>query len=152
VDKQNPRRVVHALEICIMTGKTYTSFRTNERKQRPFRILKIALNRPREELYNRINLRVDQMMDSGLLDEARLLYPQRHLNALNTVGYKELFAHLDGKWELSEAVERMKGNTRRYARKQLTWFKNDPDIKWIELKNDTTAEEIIRNLNTPYSI
>ena len=152
VDKQNPRRVVHALEICIMTGKTYTSFRTNERKQRPFRILKIALNRPREELYNRINLRVDQMMDSGLLDEARLLYPQRHLNALNTVGYKELFAHLEGKWELSEAVERMKGNTRRYARKQLTWFKNDPDIKWIELKNDTTAEEIIRNLNTPYSI
>ncbi|MBP3789828.1 MAG: tRNA (adenosine(37)-N6)-dimethylallyltransferase MiaA [Prevotella sp.] len=152
VDKHNPRRVVHALEICVMTGKTYTSFRTNERKQRPFRILKIALNRPREELYERINLRVDQMMDSGLLDEARTLYPQRELNALNTVGYKELFAYLDGKWELSEAVERMKGNTRRYARKQLTWFKNDPDIQWIELGNGTSAEDIIKDLNLPYSI
>ena len=92
------------------------------------------------------------MMDSGLLDEARTLYPQRELNALNTVGYKELFAYLDGKWELSEAVERMKGNTRRYARKQLTWFKNDPDIQWIELGNGTSAEDIIKDLNLPYSI
>ena len=149
VDKQNPRRVVHALEICHMTGKTYTSFRTNSRKERPFKIVKIALNRPREELYNRINQRVDQMMACGLLEEAQMLYEQRHLNALNTVGYKELFAFIDGKWLLEEAVERMKGNTRRYARKQLTWFKNDPAIHWIELKdNITTTEDIIKTIYT----
>ncbi len=131
VDKQNPRRVVHGLEICLMTGKTYTSFRKREKKQRPFRIIKIGLNRDREELYNRINLRVDQMMDEGLLDEARNLYPMRHMNALNTVGYKEMFAYLDGKWTLEEAVERIKGNTRRYARKQLTWYKKDEQIRWF---------------------
>lgn len=131
VDKQNPRRVVHGLEICLMTGKTYTSFRKREKKQRPFRIIKIGLNRDREELYNRINLRVDQMMDEGLLDEARNLYPMRHMNALNTVGYKEMFAYLDGTWTLEEAVERIKGNTRRYARKQLTWYKKDEQIRWF---------------------
>ena len=136
VDRKNPRRVVHALEICLMTGRTYTSFRKmdergNEGKQRPFRIIKIGLNRPREELYERINQRVDQMMASGLLDEARQLYPKRHLNALNTVGYKEMFAYLDGTWTLHEAVERMKGNTRRYARKQLTWYKKDPAMAWF---------------------
>ncbi|MBQ9669261.1 MAG: tRNA (adenosine(37)-N6)-dimethylallyltransferase MiaA [Prevotella sp.] len=131
VDRQNPRRVLHALEICHMTGRTYTSYRKSERKQRPFRIVKIGLNRPREELYGRINRRVDQMMSAGLLDEARRLYPLRHLNALNTVGYKEMFAHLDGTWTLAEAVERMKGNTRRYARKQLTWFKRDPEVHWF---------------------
>ena len=131
VDRQSPRRVVHALEICHMTGRTYTSFRRNERRQRPFRIVKIALNRPREELYERINMRVDRMMADGLLDEARRLYPRRQLNALNTVGYKEMFAYLDGTWTLEEAVERMKGNTRRYARKQLTWFKKDPDVSWF---------------------
>lgn len=131
VDKQNPRRVVHGLEICLMTGKTYTSFRKREKKQRPFRIIKIGLNRDREELYNRINLRVDQMMDEGLLDEARNLYHMRHMNALNTVGYKEMFAYLDGKWTLEEAVERIKGNTRRYARKQLTWYKKDEQIRWF---------------------
>lgn len=131
VDKQNPRRVVHALEICHMTGKTYTSFRTNSKKERPFRILKIGLNRPREELYDRINRRVDQMMADGWLDEARSVYPLRHLNALNTVGYKELFLYFDGTWPLEEAVERIKGNTRRYMRKQLTWFKPDPEIHWF---------------------
>ena len=131
VDKQNPRRVVHALEICHMTGKTYTSFRTNSKKERPFRILKIGLNRPREELYDRINRRVDQMMADGWLDEARNVYPLRHLNALNTVGYKELFLYFDGTWPLEEAVERIKGNTRRYMRKQLTWFKRDPEIHWF---------------------
>lgn len=131
VDKRNPRRVVHALEICYMTGQTYTSFRKNERKQRPFRIVKIGLNRPREELYGRINARVDQMMADGLLDEARQLYPKRTLNALNTVGYKEMFAFIDGTWTLPEAIERMKGNTRRYARKQLTWFKKDPEMRWF---------------------
>ena len=131
VDRQNPRRVVHALEICLMTGKTYTSFRKREKRQRPFNIIKIGLNRPREELYERINRRVDQMMADGLLEEARALYPKRHLNALNTVGYKELFDYIDGRWPLEEAVERIKGNTRRYARKQLTWFKKDESIRWF---------------------
>ena len=146
VDRKNPRRVVHALEICHMTGRTYTSFRVKDERlkmkddrydyssltaQRPFRIVKIGLNRPREELYERINRRVDQMMEQGLLDEARRLLPYRHLNALNTVGYKEMFAYLDGIWSLDEAVERMKGNTRRYARKQLTWFKRDPMVRWF---------------------
>jgi tRNA dimethylallyltransferase len=131
VDKQNPRRVVHGLEICVMTGKTYTSFRKREKKQRPFRIVKIGLNRDREELYNRINQRVDQMMTDGLLDEARSLYPMRHMNALNTVGYKEMFAYIEGTWTLDEAVERIKGNTRRYARKQLTWYKKDEQIRWF---------------------
>ena len=131
VDRQNPRRVVHALEICTMTGKTYTSFRKREKRQRPFQIIKIGLNRPREELYDRINQRVDQMMADGLLDEAKSLYPLRHLNALNTVGYKELFDYLEGRWPLEEAVERIKGNTRRYARKQLTWYKKDPQIRWF---------------------
>ena len=102
VDKQNPRRVVHALEICLMTGRTYTSFRTNERKQRPFNIRKVAINRPREELYERINHRVDLMMEQGLLEEVRSLYPKRHLNALNTVGYKELFTYLDGEWSIDD--------------------------------------------------
>ena len=131
VDKQNPRRVVHGLEICLMTGKTYTSFRKREKKERPFRIVKIGLNRDREDLYNRINQRVDQMMTDGLLDEAQRLYPMRHMNALNTVGYKEMFAYIDGTWTLEEAVERIKGNTRRYARKQLTWYKKDEQIRWF---------------------
>ncbi|UPS45618.1 tRNA (adenosine(37)-N6)-dimethylallyltransferase MiaA [Prevotella sp. E15-22] len=131
VDKKNPRRVIHALEICHMTGKTYTSFRTNIRKNRPFRIVKIGLTRERETIYDRINKRVDLMMQAGLLDEARRLYHLRHLNALNTVGYKEMFTHIDGTWTLDEAVERLKGNTRRYARKQLTWFKHDSQMTWF---------------------
>ena len=131
VDRQNPRRVVHALEICHMTGLTYTSFRKAQKKQRPFRIIKIGLNREREELYNRINRRVDRMMEQGLLKEAEAMLPYRQVNALNTVGYKELFNYFDGTWELDEAVERIKGNTRRYARKQLTWFKRDQQMKWF---------------------
>ena len=138
VDRKNPRRVVHALEICLMTGRTYTSFRKKESGEcgqgaspRSFQVVKIGLTRPRKEIYDRINRRVDQMMADGLLDEARRLYPWRHLNALNTVGYKEMFACLDGTWTLSEAVERLKGNTRRYARKQLTWFKRDPAVTWF---------------------
>ena len=131
VDRQNPRRVVHALEICHMTGRTYTSFRKAEKKQRPFTIIKIGLNRDREELYQRINLRVDAMMKEGLLKEVEELREYRELNALNTVGYKELFDYFDGRWPLSEAVERIKGNTRRYARKQLTWFKRDQKMRWF---------------------
>ena len=145
VDRQNYRRVIHALEICYQTGRTYTSFRTQQRKPRPFHIIKIGLNRDREELYDRINQRVDQMMDSGMLEEATALYTQRHLNALNTVGYKELFDYLDGRWSLAEAVERIKGNTRRYARKQLTWFKRDPLIRWF---HPDQKEEILKYLST----
>jgi tRNA dimethylallyltransferase len=131
VDRQNPRRVIHALEICIMTGQTYTSFRKAEKKARPFDIIKIGLNRNREELYNRINRRVDQMMADGLLDEVKRMNTYRNVNALNTVGYKELFNYLDNVWTLEEAVERIKGNTRRYARKQLTWFKRDTEMRWF---------------------
>ena len=147
VDRQNPRRVVHGLEICLMTGKTYTSFRKREKKERPFRIVKIGLNRPREELYDRINQRVDQMMQQGLLDEAKALYPMRQMNALNTVGYKELFDYLDGRWPLEEAVERIKGNTRRYARKQLTWYKKDPQIRWF---HPDDKEQIISYISQDY--
>lgn len=131
VDKKNYRRVIHALEICYQTGRTYTSFRRQEKKQRPFKIIKIGLNREREELYHRINLRVDQMMTDGLLDEVQSLQSKRTNNALNTVGYKEMFTYLDGAWSLEEAVERIKGNTRRYARKQLTWFKRDEEMRWF---------------------
>ena len=131
VDRQNYRRVIHALEICYQTGRTYTSFRTQSKKERPFRIVKIGLNRDRDELYNRINARVDAMMEQGLLHEAESLYDQRQLNALNTVGYKEMFDYMDSRWSLDEAVERMKGNTRRYARKQLTWFKRDEEVRWF---------------------
>lgn len=140
VDKQNPRRVVHALEICVMTGKPYSSFRKQEKKARPFRIIKIGLTRPREELYKRINRRVDKMMKEGLLEEAQQMYPKQELNALNTVGYKEMFEYMKGKWTLHEAVERIKGNTRRYARKQLTWYKKDEQIRWF---HPDDKEEII---------
>ena len=147
VDRQNPRRVVHALEICTMTGKTYTSYRKREKRERPFRILKIGLNLPREELYQRINARVDKMMAEGLLEEARLMYPQKELNALNTVGYKELFDYFDGRWPLEEAVERIKGNTRRYARKQLTWYKKDDHFRWFHPQD---KEKIINYITQYY--
>ena len=155
VDRKNPRRVVHALEICHMTGRTYTSFRKRELgdnsrlypSSRPFRIVKIALTRPREELYNRINARVDLMMLQGLLDEVRRLLPYRHLNALNTVGYKEMFAYFDNIWSLDEAVERMKGNTRRYARKQLTWFKKDNEVTWFSPDDEQQIIEHILSTN-----
>ena len=147
VDRQNPRRVVHALEICHMTGRTYTSFRAGERKQRPFRIVKIGLTRPRDVIYERINQRVDQMMGDGLLDEARALYPLRQLNALNTVGYKEMFAYLDGTWTLDEAVERLKGNTRRYARKQLTWFKRDASVSWFSPEDYNQIVQYVTDLD-----
>lgn len=143
VDRKNPRRVVHALEICYMTGRTYTSFRTRQVKQRPFQIIKIGLNRPREELYERINARVDQMMAEGLLDEAYSMYPMRNENALNTVGYKELFDFMDGRLPLAEAIERIKGNTRRYARKQLTWFKKDETMRWFSPDDTATIKKHI---------
>ena len=143
VDRQNYRRVIHALEICHQTGKTYTSFRTQKKKKRPFRIVKIGLNREREELYQRINQRVDQMMQDGLLEEVKELVSKRDKNALNTVGYKELFDYLDGRWSLDEAVERIKGNTRRYARTQLTWYKRDTAMSWFHPDH---IEEILNYL------
>ncbi|MEG0455103.1 MAG: tRNA (adenosine(37)-N6)-dimethylallyltransferase MiaA [Bacteroides sp.] len=131
VDLRNHKRVIHALEICYMTGKTYTSFRTQQKKERPFRIIKIGLTRDRAELYDRINQRVDIMMQEGLLEEARSVYPYRELNSLNTVGYKELFQYLDGNWELPFAIEKIKQNSRIYSRKQMTWFKRDEEIQWF---------------------
>lgn len=143
VDRKNHKRVIHALEICRTTGRPYSSFRTHTPKERPFRIIKIGLNRQREELYNRINQRVDQMMSEGLLEEARRVYPFRQLNSLNTVGYKELFNFLDGVWPLDLAIEKIKRNTRIYAKKQMTWFKRDPEITWFH-PND--KEQILKFL------
>lgn len=142
VDKKNHKRIVHALEICYQTGRTYTSFRKNQTKERPFRIIKIGLRRERENLFARINARVDQMMQQGLMDEVRRVYPRRELNSLNTVGYKELFKVLDGEWELKMAVERMKKNTRVYAKKQMTWFAHDTDIHWIDVDKLNIEQQI----------
>ena len=136
VDRNNYKRVIHAVEICRQTGRPYSSFRTNRKKERPFNIIKVGLFREREDLYNRINLRVNQMMDDGLLAEAQAVYPYRHLNALNTVGYKELFKYLDGEWNLDFAVEKIKRNTRVYARKQMTWFKRDNRIHWFHPEDE----------------
>ena len=141
VDRNNPRRVVHALEIYHSTGKTYSSFRTNTRKVRPFNIIKVGLTRQRELLYDRINRRVEKMMDEGLLEEARKVYHLRGLNALNTVGYKELFEYFDGLTTLDEAVFKIQSNSRRYCRKQLTWFKRDDALAWFEPEN---IKEIIK--------
>lgn len=172
VDHHNTRRIIHALEIFYMTGRPYSSFRVNEKHERPFRIIKIGLQRPREELFERINQRVNQMMADGLMNEVRRNLPYRHLNALNTVGYKELFAYLcdtpgdilntiqngqelnfDGAnprpkgllLTLDEAVERIKKNTRVYAKKQMTWFAKDPDISWF---HPSQYEEILDTLKT----
>lgn len=139
VDLKNPKRVVHALEICYMTGRSYTSFRTQTPKERPFRIVRIGLTRPREELYGRINRRVEQMMADGLEEEARRLYPHRRLNSLNTVGYKEMFRYIDGEWMLPFAVEKIKQHTRIYSRKQMTWFRRDADIRWFHPEQEAEA-------------
>lgn len=144
VDRNNPRRVVHALEICHMTGKTYTSFRQNTKKQRPFDIIKVGLNRDREELYNRINARVLQMFDEGLVDEALAVYDKRNLNSLNTVGYKETFEYLDGLITMNQCIFNIQSNSRRYCRKQLTWFKRDNNIMWFHPDN---IKEIINYID-----
>jgi tRNA dimethylallyltransferase len=131
VDLKNAKRIIHALEICYMTGKTYTSFRIHQKKQRPFNMIKIGLTRNREDLYERINRRVDAMIQKGLIEEAKAVYPYRRLNPLNTVGYKELFKYFDGEWDLPFAIEKIKRNSRVYSRKQMTWFKRDKDINWF---------------------
>lgn len=130
VDRSNPARVVRALEVCLQTGRPYSEQRTKPRRERNFRILKIGTDVPRAELYGRIDRRVDEMLAEGLEVEARRLYPYKHLNALQTVGYKELFAYFDGRCSRDEAVELIKRNTRRYAKRQLTWFRRDPEIFW----------------------
>ena len=145
VDRNNPRRVIHALEICIQTGKTYTSFRTNTIKERPFNIIKIGLNRDRDELYSRINQRVLNMIEEGMIEEAQKVYPKRSLNSLNTVGYKELFEYLDGLTTLDEAIFKIQSNTRKYARKQLTWYKKDVAFQWF---NPDNIEEILNYIHT----
>ena len=151
VDRNNYKRVVHAIEICRQTGLPYSSFRTRTRKERPFRILQIGLTRDREELCNRINRRVDQMMADGLLDEARRVYPFRELNSLNTVGYKELFQYFDGNWTLDEAVEKIKRNSRVYARKQMTWFKRDAEISWFHPSQEAEIRAFIQQqLDKPH--
>ena len=130
-DIRNTKRVIHALEICYMTGRTYTSYRVRAKKERPFRILKVGLHRERADLFDRINCRVTQMADQGLVEEARRVLPFRHCNSLNTVGYKEIFQYLDGEWTLDFALEKIRRNTRVYAKKQMTWFKKDEATRWF---------------------
>lgn len=144
VDLKNHKRVIHAIEICRQTGGRYSDLRTRQVKQRPFRIVKIGLIRPREELFDRIARRTEQMMADGLLDEARRVYPLRHLNSLNTVGYKELFAYFDGTMTLDQAIEKIKRNTRVYSKKQVTWYKKDPDMHWF---SPDDKEAIIEYIN-----
>ena len=146
VDLKNGKRVMHALEVCLMTGKPYSSFLTRSVKEREFNIVKIGLNREREELFDRINRRVDIMVESGMEEEARALYPLRHLNALNTVGYKEWFDYFDGKFDREEAIRLIKRNTRRYAKKQLTWYRNDSDIHWFHPSQKEEIRSILNSL------
>ncbi|MGC9150253.1 MAG: tRNA (adenosine(37)-N6)-dimethylallyltransferase MiaA [Microbacter sp.] len=136
VDLMNPQRIMHAIEISLLTGKPYSMLRTKTAKQRPFRIIKVGLNRPRTELYARIDQRVDEMMQLGLEEEARSLLPYKHLNALNTVGYKELFAYFEGKCSRQEAVDKIKQHSRNYAKKQLSWFNRDPEIQWFHPESE----------------
>jgi tRNA dimethylallyltransferase len=144
VDQNNSKRMLHAVEVHQMTGIPFTSFRKNTIKKRPFRIVKIGINQDRNKLYDRINERVELMMNAGLLEEAKSVLEFRNLNSLNTVGYKELFSYLDGECSLEEAVDLIKRNTRKYARKQLTWFRRDQEIKWFEPEQ---IQEIIEYVN-----
>lgn len=136
VDQQNPARLAHCVELCMTTGKAYSSLRTNTRKERPFRIIKIGLERDRAGLYARIDRRVEQMVKEGLVEEARSVYPKRQLNSLQTVGYRELFAHFDGEYDLNRAIELIQQNTRHYAKRQMTWFRRDKDIHWLNANDD----------------
>lgn len=149
VDQANPARLAHCVELCLTTGQPYSSLRTQTVKQRPFRIVKIGLDRPREELYDRINRRVEQMVKDGLVEEARAVYPQRALTSLQTVGYRELFAHFDGEYDLPRAIELIQQNTRHYAKRQLTWFRRDQQIYWLDAnetyeKNSTIIDSLLR--------
>ncbi|WP_276496796.1 tRNA (adenosine(37)-N6)-dimethylallyltransferase MiaA [Pontibacter litorisediminis] len=145
VDQANVQRVVRALEVCLSSGKPYSSFRKSEKQERPFNSIKIALNRDRAELYSRIDRRMDQMLEQGLLEEAKRLYPHRQHNALQTVGYKEIFDYLEGKYDWEEAVRLLKRNSRRYAKRQLTWFnKNPEEYAWFHPQH---WEEVVAFIN-----
>ena len=143
VDRQNTKRVFHAVEICLASGKPYSSLRTGTRRSRPFRIIKTALTADRQLIFDRINLRVEKMLEMGMLDEARSVYHLRHLNSLNTVGFKEMFRYIDGEWDLPTAIARMQKNTRVYAKKQMTWYQRDPLIHWIDASAQATPTEQI---------
>ncbi|MHB9055174.1 MAG: tRNA (adenosine(37)-N6)-dimethylallyltransferase MiaA [Paludibacteraceae bacterium] len=143
IDLKNPKRILHALEICSMTGKPYSDLRTGEKRRRNFDILKIGLNRPRPELYERINQRVDQMIKEGLIEEAKQFYPYRQLNTLNTVGYKELYAHWDGEYNLDFAINLIKQDSRRYAKRQMTWFNRDQEINWFHPSEEEQIMQFI---------
>ncbi len=145
VDLKNTKRVIHAVEICLMTGKAYSELRTNTRKKRDFNIIKVGLNRDRAELYSRIDSRVDLMIKDGLLEEATALFEYRHYNSLNTVGYKELFEHFEGKINLDEAIELIKRNSRRYAKRQLSWFNRDKEIEWFHPNQENQVIQYIEN-------
>ena len=143
VDRQNTKRVFHAVEICLASGRPYSSLRTGTRRSRPFRIIKTALSADRQLIFDRINLRVEKMLEIGMLDEARSVYHLRHLNSLNTVGFKEMFRYIDGEWDLPTAIARMQKNTRVYAKKQMTWYQRDPLIHWIDASAQATPTEQI---------
>ena len=147
VDRQNTKRVFHAVEICLASGRPYSSLRTGTRRSRPFRIIKTALTADRQLIFDRINLRVEKMLEMGMLDEARSVYHLRHLNSLNTVGFKEMFRYIDGEWDLPTAIARMQKNTRVYAKKQMTWYQRDPLIHWIDASAQATpTEQILAHL------
>ena len=148
VDKYNPRRLQRAVEVCYQTGLTYSSFRKNTVKQRDFKIIKVALLWERSELITRINKRVDIMVNEGLVEEAKAMYPKRHLNSLNTVGYKEIFEHFDGKASLDEAIENIKINTRQYAKRQMTWLRKNNDYKWFTIDE---LDEMLNYINSVIS-
>jgi tRNA dimethylallyltransferase len=141
VDQHNPARLIHCVELCLATGKTYSSLRTNTRRERPFRIVKTGLERDRAELYARIDERVTQMMRDGLVEEARAVYPKRAFNSLQTVGYRELFAYFEGQYDLKRAIELIRQNTRHYAKRQMTWYRSDKEIHWLKA-NDTYEKNI----------
>lgn len=149
IDIENPHRVIRALEICIGTGKPYSSYLQKGRLSRNFSVIKIGLTAPREEIYSRINQRVDLMVEAGLPEEAGKLLPYKHLNALNTVGYKEMFAYLEGEYTLEQAVEEIKKNTRRFAKRQLTWFRKEEDIHWFP--HNSPLEDILKFINNRIS-
>ena len=146
VDQQNPQRLLHALEVCLASGQPFSSFRTGVAKQRPFRIVKIGLTRPREQLYQRINARVLQMINDGLENEARQVLPFRANNSLQTVGYREMFAYFDGEYDLHRAIELIQQNSRHYAKRQLTWYNRDPEMHWFDISQPVTIDDILNTL------
>ena len=149
-DVQNPHRLIRALEICIETGKPFSSFLNQQKPARNFKKINIGLTAERETIYERINRRVDIMIENGLIEEAKNLYKKKDLNALNTVGYKELFDHFDGNIDLETAISEIKKNTRRFAKRQLTWFRKDPEIKWFKFDED--SEKIFKYIETEINI